>query len=427
MAKITMPKFSDTMEEGTVVRWLKRIGEVIARGDVLAEIETDKASMEMESSENGVLAQIYVEEGEKVAVGQQIAFIQVEGGSEGSGTLTQVEPPKCPQSQNQPMMTDPTPADLRQIRITTRETRKQQSPIKHTAKTESSGRIKASPWARTIAQRMQVDLSLLRGSGPEGRILYRDVISASSPTEAETKSNLLATAPSSENTLIPISSMRRLIAQRMVESKTQIPHFYLQLEADAGPLLQLRDQINIALVESNETQLSINDMVLKATALTLTQVPQVNASYKEEGILRYGRINLGFAVSMDEGLITPVIRNAESKGLQQISLEARDLIERARQKRLRPDEYQDGTFTVSNLGALGIDSFQAVINPPQAAILAVGSIVKKPVVTDHDRIEVGSRLILNLSCDHRVVDGNVGAEFLHKLRRLLEQPAVMLL
>ena len=427
MAKITMPKFSDTMEEGTIVRWLKRIGDVIARGDVLAEIETDKATMEMESSETGVLAQIYVEEGENVGVGQQIAFIQVEGGSKESGAVEQVTPPQRAQSQDPTMMTHPTPADLQQIRTKTRDTSNQQSPIKNAPKTGSSGRVKASPWARKTAQRMQVDLSLLRGSGPEGRILYRDVISTDRHNELETTSSFLATALPSENKLIPISSMRQIIAQRMVESKTKIPHFYLQLEADAGPLLQLRHQVNAALVESNETQVSINDILLKATALTLTQVPQVNASYREEGILRHGRINLGFAVSMDEGLVTPVIRNAESKGLRQISLEARDLIERSRQKRLRPDEYQDGTFTVSNLGALGIDSFQAVINPPQAAILAVGSIVKKPVVTDHDRIEVGSRLILSLSCDHRVVDGNVGAEFLHKLRRLLEQPAMMLL
>ncbi len=412
MAEISMPKLSDTMEEGVVLRWLKSIGDVVARGDVVAEIETDKAIMEMESFEGGVLTGIYVEEGEKVPVGQRMALIQAEGGLEGSAEVRQAR--ETSRREAGPVEVERTAGEV-------------VSPAKDFPRATPPGRIKASPRARKAAEELGVDLSLLQGSGPAGRILYRDVLSASSGSEPGSKALALSRTVAAESERIPLSSMRRLIAQRMVASKTQVPHFYLQMEIDAEPLLQLRRQINAALMESKGGKLSINDIVLKATAVALTQAPQVNASFTQEGILRHGQVNLGFAVSLEGGLITPVIRNADSKGLRQISLEARDLIERARNKRLKPDEYQGGTFTVSNLGAMGIDSFQAIIDPPQGAILGVGSILKKPVVTEDNRIQVGHRFNLTLSCDHRVLDGAVGAEFLRRLRRLLEQPASMLL
>lgn len=390
MAEITMPRLSDTMEDGVVVRWLKSIGEAVAKGEVVAEIETDKATMEMESLEDGVLSEIHVEEGQRVSVGQPMAAIDAGG---------------------QPSQSAEAAAEFASPEI----------PSGTTGRAAVSERVKASPRARKAAGEMNLDLAGVEGSGPSGRILYRDVLAAGRAGAASGQ------PPAAGSQRLPLSSMRQLIADRMVESKTRVPHFYMQVEIDAEPLLELKDQVNSALEEWGGGRLSVNAMVLKAAAVALTRVPQLNASFTGEGILRHRRVDLEFAVSLEEGLLTPVIRNAESKSLRQISLEARDLIERARNQRLNPDEYRGGTFTVSNLGARGIDSFQAIIDPPQAAILGVGAIVKKPVVDKDDRIRAGHRLNLTLSCDHRVVDGAVGAEFLGQMRRLLQQPAVLLL
>ena len=390
MAEITMPKLSDTMEDGVVVRWLKGIGEAVSRGEVVAEIETDKATMEMESQEDGVLSEIYVEEGQRVSVGEPMAAIDA-GGQPSQSTVLAAE------------VASP------EIAVGT------------SGRATPSERVKASPRARKAAREMNLDLAGVTGSGPSGRILYRDVVAAGGAGASSDQPSAAVSQP------VPLSSMRQLIAERMVESKTRIPHFYLQIEIDAEPLLEFQGQVNSALEEWGGSKLSVNDLVLKATAMALTRVPQLNASFTGEGILRYGHVNLEFVVSLKEGLLTPVIRNAESKNLRQISREAGDLIERARTQRLNPDEYRGGTFTVSNLGARGIDSFQAIIDPPQAAILGVGAIVKKPVVDKDDRIRPGHRLNLTLSCDHRVVDGAVAAEFLGQMRRLLQQPALLLL
>ena len=390
MADITMPKLSDTMEDGMVVRWLKRVGEAVAKGEVVAEIETDKATMEMESLEDGVLSEIHVEEGQRVSVGEPMAAIDSGGQpSQSAGVATEVASPEISGGT--------------------------------AGRAAPPDRVKASPRARKAAEEMNLDLSGVEGSGPSGRILYRDVLAAGGAGAASDQS------PAAASQRVPLSSMRQLIAERMVESKTRIPHFYLQMEIDAEPLLELQGQVNSALEEWGGSKLSVNDLVLKATAVALTRVPQLNASFTGEGILRHGQVHLEFAVSLEEGLLTPVIRNAESKNLRQINREARDLTERARTQRLNPDEYRGGTFTVSNLGARGIDSFQAIIDPPQAAILGVGAIVRKPVVDKDDRIRPGHRLNLTLSCDHRVVDGAVGAEFLGQMRRLLQQPALLLL
>ena len=418
MAEITMPKLSDTMEEGVVMRWLKSIGDPVAKGEVVAEIETDKATLEMESLEDGVLAEIRVEEGQSVSVGQPMAVIDPLGKT--GGGIAGGQPSKP--AGGPPSREGAGPErGLVEGSGAASEVVSPETPARASSQPTPSGRVNASPRARKAAVEMKLDLAGVQGSGPSGRVLYRDVLAAGGAGGASED------LPVAESQRVPLSSMRQLIAQRMVESKTRIPHFYLQAEIDAEPLLELQRQINSGLEESGGSKLSVNDMVLKATAMALTRVPQLNASFTQEGILRHAQVDLEFAVSLEEGLLTPVIRNAEAKDLRRISLEAKDLIERARNQRLKPDEYRGGTFTVSNLGARGIDSFQAIIDPPQAAILGVGAIVKKPVVTKDDRIRPGFRLNLTLSCDHRVVDGAVAAEFLCQLRRLLQQPALLLL
>ena len=418
MAEITMPKLSDTMEDGVVVRWLKSIGETVAKGEVVAEIETDKATMEMESLEDGVLSEIYVEEGQRASVGQLMAAIDA-GDQSGEGTsigrLSQ-SATASPVGERSGLQGGPAEGSAAAAAITSSRVAGQAA-----GGAAPSGRVKASPRARKAAEEMNLDLAGVEGSGPSGRVLYRDVLAAGSAGASSDH------PPAAGSHRVPLSSMRQLIAERMVESKTRIPHFYLQVEIDAEPLLELQGQVNSDLEEWGGRRLSLNDMVLKAAAVALTRVPQLNASFTPEGILRHGQVHLEFAVSLEEGLLTPVIRSAESKSLRQISREAGDLIERARSQRLNPNEYRGGTFTVSNLGARGIDSFQAIIDPPQAAILGVGAIVKKPVVDKDDRIRPGHRLNLTLSCDHRVVDGAVAAEFLGRIRRLLQQPALLLL
>ena len=408
MAEITMPKLSDTMTEGVVVRWHKKQGEPVSVGDVLAEIETDKATMEMEAFDDGVLKEIYAQEGQKVAVGDRIALVEGESQPQSSNHEKKTV---VTQPVNTPSVAVPPPV------VPSSSIKGSGAP-----KGIEGGRLKASPLARKTATQMNVAIENLQGSGPGGRIIQEDVFQAAKQQEVS-PTNVSA----AEASLIPLTAMRRVIAQRMVESKSHIPHFYLDAELDAGPLLQLRSLANESLVAKGSEKLTVNDFVLKATVESLRRVPQVNASYSENGILRYAHIHLGFAVSLEEGLITPVIRNAEAKELRQLSTEARALIEKARNKKLKPDEYQGGTFTVSNLGASGIDRFHAIINPPQAAILSVGSIAKKPVVNAQDQIVVGHRLNVALCCDHRVVDGAVGGVFLQEFRKLIENPALMLL
>lgn len=429
MAEITMPKLSDTMTEGVVVRWHKKKGDVVATGDVLAEIETDKATMEMEAFDDGVLKEIYVPEGQKVSVGERIALI---GGEEESPSapITKVDAlPKRILGPGKTPARQPKPAEIQHAHQTAsvEEGYSQAVPKKPEPAIEGAKgvRVKASPLARKTATQMSVDLARIEGSGPGGRIIQEDVFTAA---KAKASGPVPVRAmPETESELIPLSPMRRVISQRMVESKTTIPHFYLTVELDVAKLLELRAHANESLAATSGGKLSINDFVLKACVECLQRVPQLNSSFGQDGILRFTHVHLGFAVSLDEGLITPVLRNAERKTLRQISSEAREMTERARAKKLKPDEYQNGTFTVSNLGAAGIDSFQAIINPPQAGILAVGSVMKKAVVNANDQIVVGQRLNVTLCCDHRAVDGAVGAKFLQEFRVLIENPTLMLL
>jgi pyruvate dehydrogenase E2 component (dihydrolipoamide acetyltransferase) len=444
MAEITMPKLSDTMTEGVLVRWLKKKGDVVSMGDVLAEVETDKATMEMEAFHDGMLKETYVEEGQKVAVGERIALIVAEGEEE-TPAPQRVEKvaamPKRRVDEKKQVIPRLKPAEIEQVReiahleegysqAPRRRIEAQRIPLQ-VLPAQVGGRVKASPLARKIAARMRVDLRKIDGTGPGGRIVQEDVVAAAEaqktgpvalPAEAAAPAS-----PGVQSELITLSPMRRVIAQRMVESKTRIPHFYLSSELNAGALLELREQANRSLNGGGNEKLSINDFVLKACVETLKRAPEVNASFTENGIIRYRNIDLGFAVSLEEGLITPVIRNAETKSLRQISAEARGLIERSRTRKLKPEEYQGGTFTVTNLGPSGIDSFHAIISPPQAGILAVGSVIRKPVVSPTGQIVVGHCLNVTLCCDHRAIDGAVAAKFLQEFRKMIERPALMLL
>src|SRR5262245_9853630 len=430
MAEITMPKLSDTMTEGVVVRWHKKKGDVVATGDVLAEIETDKATMEMEAFDDGVLKEIYVLEGQKVSVGERIALIGGDQDAVSSAPVQKVDAlPKRIVNPAKTTTRQPKPAEIQHAHKTARLEEGYSQAVSRNAQAVIEGekgvRVKASPLARKTASQMSVDVARIEGSGPGGRIIQEDVFSAA---KAKASGPVpVRSLPETESELIPLSPMRRVIAQRMVESKTTTPHFYLTVDLDAARLLELRAQANESLSATSGGKLSINDFVLKASVECLQRVPQLNSSFTEEGILHFTHVHLGFAVSLEEGLITPIVRNAETKTIRQLSAEAKELTERALAKKLKPDEYQGGSFTVSNLGASGVDTFQAIINPPQSGILAIGSVVKKPVVNANDQIVVGHRLSVTLCCDHRVVDGAVGAKFLQEFRTLIENPTLMLL
>ena len=456
MAEITMPKLSDTMTEGTLVSWKKQKGDKVSSGDVIAEVETDKATMEMEAFEDGVLSEIYVQEGQKVAVGEKIAVIQAKGEA-----ALAAKPAAAPAASKVAAPAESAPAVAGSSEIaeaasvanaTDAEMGNDPVPASNGGNGAGGGteRVKASPLAKKVALAQGISLGGLTGSGPGGRIIQRDVLAASSgtgapaktspvavPTPAAPKPPVSASAPAAKapakspglpqrETRVPLTGMRKTIAERLLQSKTTIPHFYLHVEVDAGPLAKLRTEINAA-GEKDGTKVSFNDLILKATAAALSKVPKVNASFAGDAVAEFSSVNLAVAVAVEDGLVTPVIRNAHTKSLLEISLEVKDLAARARSKKLKPDEYQGGTFTVSNLGSYGIDSFDAIINPPQAAILSVGALVKKPVVNAAGEVVAGQRIDLGLSCDHRVVDGALGAQFLAELRKLIESPVLMLL
>ncbi|MDQ3621409.1 MAG: pyruvate dehydrogenase complex dihydrolipoamide acetyltransferase [Verrucomicrobiota bacterium] len=421
MAKyIEMPKLSDTMTEGTLVKWRKKEGDAIDVGDVIAEIETDKATMEMEAFDAGTLHKLLVEEGNKVAIGSKIAMLLVKGEqAPAQGDASEKEAPTAGGA-----LANATPPKAAPAAPAVAST----APAKAPAATD---RIKASPLAKKIAGSKGVDLSSVSGSGPGGRIVARDVESAPSAAAAAPKIAVPAAIPAAPagegDQRIPLSGMRRVIADRLLASKTQIPHFYLNIEVDAAPLMQLRASANAAAESSGGSKLTVNDFVLKAVVAAALKVPGVNASFAGDAIIQYRGIHLSVAVAVEEGLVTPVIRDAQKKSLREISDAVKDLAARARSKKLKPEEYQGGTLTVSNLGAYGIESFSAIINPPQALILSIGAIMKKPVVGANDQIVAGQRMAIGLSADHRVVDGALGAQYLAELRKLIEQPTLMLL
>jgi len=404
MAKdILMPLLSPSMTEGTLVKWLKKEGDAVKSGEVLAEVETDKATMDLEAFDSGILRKILVAEGTRVPVQSRIGII---------GTKDEKIDESAPAAA-------PAPAKSTEASAKKEEPKAAHAAAPAAPAAASDGaRVKASPLAKKIATAMGVKLNALMGTGPGGRIVKKDVLTAPASGHASGGgSSIYPHGPVAKEGSQKLSTMRSVIAKRLLESKTTIPHFYLEIEVDAGPLLSLRAQLNDSLGKLNPpVKLSLNDFVLKASAEAVRRVPAVNASFEGDSIRQFAEVQLSFAVAIAEGLITPIIREAQNKSLIQISAEAKSLAAKAKEGKLKPDEFQGGTFTVSNLGMLGIDRFSAIINPPQAAILAVGNIVKKPVVGANDEIIVGHRQSITLSCDHRVVDGAVGAAYLKELR-----------
>jgi pyruvate dehydrogenase E2 component (dihydrolipoamide acetyltransferase) len=428
---IEMPKLSDTMTEGTVVRWLKKEGEEIEIGDIIAEIETDKATMEMEAFDEGILSKISVEEGGKAPVGSVIAILLEDGEDDGDPAPASAEEKASAPSSP--------PAAVTQALEKAAATVQGNKPAPATTTTDG-GRIKASPLAKKIAEAEGIDLSKLTGTGPGGRIVKADVVGAlasdskpdataaqpavSKPTPAPAPVAISPVA-SGDDQKIELSGMRKIIAERLLTSKTTIPHFYLHLEVDAAPLMSLRKQINAQAEATHGNKYSVNDFVVKALINATRAVPEVNASFNGDHIVQFAKVGISIAIAVDEGLVTPVVKNADQKSLLAISTEIKEMAVRARDKKLLPNEFDGGTVTISNLGAWGIESFDAIINPPQAVILSVGGIIEKPVVKDGN-IVPGLRMNLGVSCDHRVVDGAVAARFLGEIKRLIENPALML-
>ncbi len=442
MGEITMPRLSDTMSEGTVGRWLKKVGDQIAVGDIIAEIETDKATMELEAFEAGVLQQILIPEGQTVPIGHPIAII-------GDSAIPVAATPSAP-----PVTTQGSaPSASAAISVTAQAVAS--APVPTSATTapavggDDNGRIKASPVARRLAEELGIDLRQVVGTGPGGRIIKENVeefaarrgaavpaptvtpstpsptpVPVPPPTPAPAPAPAVAPTPAPVPTLAgaePLSRMRRAIARAMTDSKPGVPHTYLTIEVDADALVALREQI-----AASGTRVSINDLVVKAAAKALSKVPAVNVSYSQTadgqpGIVRHSQINIGVAVALDDGLVAPVVRDADKKSISVISAEIRDMALRAREGKIKQQELEGATFQVTNLGMFGIVEFGSIISVPQAASLAVGAVRKVPVVRN-DQIVIGQVMNLTLSADHRVIDGAVGAQYLQELRKLLEAP-----
>jgi len=440
------------MTEGTLVSWKKKKGDKVSAGEVIAEIETDKATMEWESPEDGTLTEIYVEEGGKVNIGDKIAFIAGEGEEapkkdEAPKKEEKKEPAKKEEKaegkkEKKPQAETEKPAPIEKKEKETappqdekksEEAEKKEAAPAAKIDNAEEARVKASPVARRVAAELGVDLASVKGTGPDGRVTETDVrAAAKSKGAAPAQKAPAAAKPSApsikagEGARIQLSGMRKIIAQRLVESLGPIPHIYLTIEINAAPLMAAREELKSAGEGADTAKITVNDFALKAAVQAAVKVPRVNASFDGDAIIQYADVDLGVAVAIENGLLTPVIRAAQNKSLREISEQVKDLASRARNKRMKPEEFQGGTFTVSNLGGMGIDSFSAVINPPQGFILAIGKVTKIPVIDDCDQIVAGHRMSITMSCDHRVIDGALGAEYLKELRHLLENPALLL-
>ncbi len=434
---IEMPKLSDTMTVGTLVKWLKKEGDVVKSGAMLAEVETDKATMELECFFDGTLLKIFAQAGSQVPLGAPLCAIGKPGEVVPEPSPQTTAPVPLSEAAPAPAPTPPAAAAPPAPAPEKPAPRPSAPPPPESAAApapapRTEGRVKISPLARKLAEEKKIDPATIQGSGPGGRIVRADVLAAekngpSKPAAAASKftGGASRAGPIQEERVVPVSNIRGIIAKRLLESKTTIPHFYLDVEVDAGPLLDLRSQLNTAL-EKEGVKLSVNDFVIKASAEALRRIPAVNCSWEGTQIRYFGAAHVSFAVAIDDGLITPVIRDTQTKSVFAISTEAKALAKRAREKKLAPAEFTGGTFCVSNLGMMGIERFSAIINPPNSAILAVGATVKKPVVKG-DQIVIGQRMTLTLSVDHRVVDGALGATYLGALRELLEKPSLLLL
>jgi pyruvate dehydrogenase E2 component (dihydrolipoamide acetyltransferase) len=419
MAEIIMPKMGDAMTEGKVLRWYKKAGQPVKKGEPLLEIETDKVNLDLEAEQDGTLGDLAAQEGQMVPVGAVLARILGQGEKNEAKSAAKQEPPQ------QRRVTDKKDS----IKHTTGEYGEaiemlgpridRTSPRSNVVAMPQGddGRRRSSPLARRMALDLGVSLDSVQGSGPGGRIIARDVQGAKGNGGAPAPSPALRPAEPLESKQVPLTAMRRTIAKRLAESTGPIPHFYLTADYDVGNLLSLRQQVN----EIAGVKTSVNDFVIRAVALALRHHPFVNASWGDEAMSLHGEIHVGIAVSTPEGLITPVVRNADQKTVEQISAEVRALAEKAKNRKLMPNEYQGSTFTISNLGAWGIEEFTAIINPPNAAILAIGAVEARPVAIER-RVVVRDRMKVTLSCDHRVIDGAAGAEYLKTLRQYIEQP-----
>jgi pyruvate dehydrogenase E2 component (dihydrolipoamide acetyltransferase) len=406
---IEMPKLTDTMTEGTLARWLKKEGDKVTAGEEIAEVETDKATVTMPADESGVLGKIYVPDGGKVAMGTPLAVIVNPGEAipDAPAPRAKASGPSGPTAPKGPSVS--------------------RASGGRSAAVASGGRIKASPLAKKIAAERDIDLRGLNGTGPGGRIVRADVIAAQHAPSGAKPVQTIRPVAGPDDKRVPLSSMRAIIAERLVASKTQIPHFYLNIEVDTAPVLALRQEVNAASEKTGGNKYTLNDFILKAVVAAAGEVPAVNAAFDGDGIVQFKSVNLSVAIAIEEGLVTPVIRGAAGKSLLELSTAVKDLATRARSKKLTPDEFQGGTLTVSNLGAYGIDNFDAIINPPQAVILSIGASKKTPVVNAAGEIVAGDRMWIGMSCDHRVVDGAVGATYLAALKKLVENPALMLI
>jgi pyruvate dehydrogenase E2 component (dihydrolipoamide acetyltransferase) len=435
MAKILeMPKLSPTMEEGLLQAWHKKEGDAIAVDDLLAEVETDKATMEFRAFDKGTLLKILVPPGTNVKLGQAVAILGNAGEDVSAlvakaGAGTPAAPAPEPRPQTIPPSTSRTPEAppareqpvVKKGSLLTRTEEDAGPPTDG-----GNGRVLASPYVRKVARERGIDLQGAQGSGDHGRILPSDLETIGArPAPLARATTALATPALAQPEVRPLSPMRKTIARRLAESKRTVPHFYLTIDVDAGGLATLREQINAELApkgdEEKPFKVSLNDLLIKAVAAALVRVPECNAQFTEEAILVHKRVDISVAVAIPDGLVTPVVRNADQKSIVAIGREVRDLAARARVKKLKPEEMSDGTFSISNLGMFGIDEFSAVINPPEGAILAVGQVREVPVV-QHGTVVPGKRLSMTLSCDHRVIDGAVGAAFLAELRALVEHP-----
>jgi pyruvate dehydrogenase E2 component (dihydrolipoamide acetyltransferase) len=408
---VTMPRLSDTMTEGTVAAWHKKVGDKVSEGDLLAEIETDKATMEFEAFQEGVLLYQGVGEGESAPVDAILAILGKEGEDiqelikSGGNTEKPKAADKTEESTDQAGKSAPTAEE-------TTTSSKDAS---------EDSRLKVSPLAKKMAADKGIDLKQVKGSGEGGRIVKRDIDNFKA-SDTPKSSAASMTIPQGETIDTPVSNMRKTIARRLAESKFTAPHFYLTLEIDMDAAIVARKAINA----DGNAKISFNDMVIKAAALALKKHPAVNSAWLGDKIRQYGYVNIGVAVAVEDGLLVPVVRNADFKGLQQINSEVKDYAEKARNKKLQPQDWEGNTFTISNLGMFGIEEFTAIINPPDACILAVGGIIEKPVVKN-GQIVPGNRMKVTLSCDHRVVDGASGAAFLQTFKSYLEEPVRMLI
>lgn len=415
--EIFMPALSPTMEKGTLAKWLVAVGDEVTSGDVLCEIETDKATMEVESIDEGIVAKILVADGsDDVPVGTLIAILAEEGEDIADVTVASTTPAVA--KEVAPVAAEPAPA--------------QSAPVLSPAPVakSSSDRVKASPLAKRMAEQSGLDLSALTGSGPHGRIVKADIEAAlASPQVAATTVVAPTAAPAvtGDNSFRDekLSNMRKTIARRLTESKQNVPHFYLTIECRLDRLMSVRKEVNDGLADSGQ-KVSVNDFIIKAAGLALKKVPAANAQFHGDIIRYFDRADISMAVAIEGGLITPVIRGACTKSLTAIASDAKTLAGKARDGKLMPEEYTNGTFSISNLGMMGIKEFSAVINPPEGAILAVGAGTKQPVVCDDGSLSVGMVMSCTLSCDHRVIDGAVGAEFLKAFKGFLENPLTML-